>query len=109
MDEKQKPTIFRKETLERVSSPEQLSDYLRVTNPGIWIVLAAVVVKYLSVGGVLNGTSFNLSDARRQSNDNFRMTENTRMGCVSDKSFKHGSGDVKVGYNTVFHWANGNY
>ena len=27
-----------------VSSPEQLSDYLRVTNPGVWVVLSAVVL-----------------------------------------------------------------
>jgi hypothetical protein len=35
--------LFRKETLDRIASPEQLKDYLRVTNPGIWIVLAAVI------------------------------------------------------------------
>jgi hypothetical protein len=41
--EKKKRSIFRKETLDRISSPEQLTDYLRVTSPGIWIVLAAIV------------------------------------------------------------------
>ncbi len=43
MEEQQKPSIFREETLKRISSPEQLTDYLRVTNPGIWVVLAAVL------------------------------------------------------------------
>ncbi len=43
MEEKKKANIFRAETLKRISSPEQLTDYLRVTSPGIWIVLAAVV------------------------------------------------------------------
>ena len=38
-----KASIFRKETLERISSPEQLTDYLRVTTPGLWIVFAAIV------------------------------------------------------------------
>jgi hypothetical protein len=37
-------TVFRKKTLDRISSPEQLTDYLRVTNPGIWVVLAAVIL-----------------------------------------------------------------
>ena len=37
-------SVFRKKSLERVSSPEQLNDYIRVTNPGIWIVLAAAAV-----------------------------------------------------------------
>ena len=37
-------TVFRKKTLERISSPEQLTDYMRVTNVGIWIVLVAVIL-----------------------------------------------------------------
>lgn len=36
--------IFRKKSLDRVSSPEQLEDYMRVTSPGIWMVLAAVII-----------------------------------------------------------------
>ena len=37
-------TIFRQKTIDRISSPEQMTDYLRVTNPGIWAVLAAVLL-----------------------------------------------------------------
>ena len=40
----QNQTIFRKEALDHVTSPEQLSEYLRVTNPGIWLVLAAALL-----------------------------------------------------------------
>lgn len=36
--------IFRKETTDRLSSPEQLDDYMKVTSPGIWIVLIAVIL-----------------------------------------------------------------
>ena len=36
--------IFRKKSLDRISSPEQLNDYIRVANPGIWMILAAVVI-----------------------------------------------------------------
>jgi len=36
--------LFRKESMERVSSPEQLNDYLHVTTPAIWVVLAAVIL-----------------------------------------------------------------
>ena len=28
----------------RISSPDQLTDYLRVTNPGVWVLLASVVL-----------------------------------------------------------------
>jgi hypothetical protein len=43
MEEKGK-SVFREKTLERISSPEQLNDYLHVTNPGIWAVLTAVII-----------------------------------------------------------------
>lgn len=42
-------TLFRKKTLERISSPEQLTDYLKVTNAGIWIVLGAVIALLIGV------------------------------------------------------------
>ncbi len=36
--------IFRKKSLERVASPEQLNDYIRAASPGMWMVLLAAVV-----------------------------------------------------------------
>lgn len=36
--------LFRKSSIDRVSSPEQLNDYVRVSNPGVWMILSAVVV-----------------------------------------------------------------
>ena len=36
--------LFRKKSMDRVSSPEQLNDYIRVTSLGLWLVLAAVVI-----------------------------------------------------------------
>ena len=44
MAENEKQTIFRQKTLDRINSPEQLTDYLRVTSPGIWVVLAVVIL-----------------------------------------------------------------
>lgn len=37
-------SIFRKASLDRVSNPEQLNDYIRVTNPGVWMILCAVIL-----------------------------------------------------------------
>ena len=34
--------VFRKRVSERISSPEQLNDYIKVSNPSIWIILGAV-------------------------------------------------------------------
>ena len=28
----------------RISSPDQLTDYLRVTNPGVWVLLASIIL-----------------------------------------------------------------
>jgi hypothetical protein len=36
--------LFRKKSIERISSPEQLHDYMRVTSPRLWMLLAAVVL-----------------------------------------------------------------
>ena len=41
--------LFRKSSIDRVSSPEQLNSYIRVSNPGVWLVLAAVVLLLLGV------------------------------------------------------------
>ena len=36
--------IFRDKSMERVSAPEQLDDYIRVPSPGMWMVMGAVVL-----------------------------------------------------------------
>ena len=40
MDEK----IFRKKSLERVSSPDQLDIYIKAANPKMWMLLAAIIL-----------------------------------------------------------------
>lgn len=37
-------TIFREKSLEKISSPEQMNDYIRVSSPSVWMVLTAVIV-----------------------------------------------------------------
>ena len=37
-------TIFRKKAMNRISSPEDLTSYMRVTSPGMWVILAAVII-----------------------------------------------------------------
>ena len=34
--------LFRKKSLERISSPEELHDYMRVTSPRLWMLLGAI-------------------------------------------------------------------
>ena len=52
--------IYRKGSLERIQSPEQLNDYLRVTNPSVWLLLTAVI---LLLAGLLVWGSFTYIDS----------------------------------------------
>ena len=45
--------LFKKSNIDRVSSPEQLHDYVRVANPGLWMIISAIVI--LLVGVVIWG------------------------------------------------------
>ena len=36
--------LFRKKSLDKVKSPESLDDYIRVSNPGVWLLLISVIV-----------------------------------------------------------------
>ena len=39
-----KKPLFRQKSLDRVSSPEQLDAYMKVSSPGIWMILGAVII-----------------------------------------------------------------
>lgn len=43
-------TIFRKKSLERIASPDQLDDYLKVSNPSIWLILLALMLALIAAG-----------------------------------------------------------
>ena len=43
MEEKEKK-LFREKSVKKISSPEELNDYIRVTTPSVWIVLLALVL-----------------------------------------------------------------
>ena len=47
--EKSDQSLFRKKTVDKISSPEQLTEYLKVTSPRMWIILAAVIMVLLAV------------------------------------------------------------
>lgn len=36
--------IFRKKSLDKVKSPENLDDYIQVSNPGVWLLLISVIL-----------------------------------------------------------------
>ena len=36
--------LFKKSSMDKVSSPEQLQDYVKVANPGLWMMISAIVI-----------------------------------------------------------------
>lgn len=46
---KAKTSIFREKSLDRISSPEEIDDYIKVTSPGMWLVLGTVFLLFAAV------------------------------------------------------------
>ncbi|MBR6916557.1 MAG: hypothetical protein IKN38_00095 [Clostridia bacterium] len=42
-------SIFREKSINKVSGPESLNDYIKVTTPSVWIVLAALLVLLVGI------------------------------------------------------------
>lgn len=40
--------VFRAKSMERVFSPDQLNDYIRVYNPSVWVIILAVTILLVS-------------------------------------------------------------
>lgn len=45
--------LYRKKSMDRIISPDQLTDYLHVTNPGVWMILTAIIL--LLIGFIVWG------------------------------------------------------
>ncbi len=58
--------LYREKSLERISSPEKLDDYIRVTTPRIWIILAAILVLLMGViiWGIYGSVEVTTSDGQ---------------------------------------------
>ena len=76
-------SIFRKVSLDRVSNPEQLNDYIRVTNPGVWMIMSAVI---LLLAGICVWGIFGRMDTTITAG---AVTENNQTVCyVKDSEFQ---------------------
>ena len=58
-----KKNIFRKESLEKMSSPEKLNDYIKVSNPSVWVILGAIAIMLIAV--VVWGVTYELPEGIR--------------------------------------------
>ena len=57
-------SIFRQKNIDKVSSPEKLDDYIRVTTPSVWITLLAIVILLAGtiIWGCFGGLTIHNSD-----------------------------------------------
>lgn len=46
--------IFRQKNIDKINSPESLNEYIKVTNPSVWIILVGVIL--LIIGALVFGT-----------------------------------------------------
>ena len=53
--------MFRKNAMDRISSPEELHDYIRVTSPRLWMLLTAILV--LLVGFIVYAAAATINDS----------------------------------------------
>ena len=42
-------SVFREKSLEKMSSPDQMDDYIKVMTPPVWIALIALVVLIIGI------------------------------------------------------------
>lgn len=91
--EEQKTGVFRQKSLERISSPEQLNDYLKVTNPGIWVIMAVVI---LLIGGLF---AWSMTGRLETVTDGEAIVENGQAQIyITDQT----KGDIKAGMTLRF-------
>ena len=68
--------LFRKKSLEHITSPEELHDYMRVTTPRLWMILTAIVV--LLAGFIIYASTARMENTMpiRIQVENYSLTEN---------------------------------
>ncbi len=59
-------SLFRKKSIDRISSPEQLNDYIRVSTPPLWLALIATLL--LLIGALAWGV-FGTMDIHTQTGE----------------------------------------
>ncbi len=93
--------LFRKQSMDRISSPEKLEDYMRVTSPGIWMILTAVIVLLAgliicaSIGKV--ETKYPVEAGVSEGNASVLLDADTEYTVQKGMTLRIGDGDYKIG------------
>lgn len=101
MEEIMDNQLFRKQSMDRISSPEKLEDYMRVTSPGIWMILTAVIVLLAgliicaSIGKV--ETKYPVEAGVSEGNASVLLDADTEYTVQKGMTLRIGDGDYKIG------------
>jgi len=57
-----KSDLFRKEAVDKITSPEELNLYVRVLNPRIWLILAGILIAVAGLAVFTASTGFPVWD-----------------------------------------------
>ncbi len=57
-----KSNLFRKEAVERITSPEDMNTYVKVLNPRVWLILAGIGIAVIGLAVFVSGTGFPVWD-----------------------------------------------
>ena len=82
-------SLFRKESMDSITSPEALSDYLHVTSPTVWLILIAIILllaglliwsSVASIDSFATGTAQVENGSMRIYFDNEQIARNVKSG-----------------------------
>ncbi len=57
-----KDNLFRKEAVERITSPEDMNAYVKVLNPRVWLILGGVAIAIVGIAAFVASTGFPVWD-----------------------------------------------
>ncbi|MCR4745723.1 MAG: hypothetical protein K5894_10925 [Lachnospiraceae bacterium] len=57
-------SIFREKSMSQINSPEKLNEYIRISTPGIWMTIVAIVLVIVGVliWGIFTRFDLNMND-----------------------------------------------
>ena len=57
-----KTELFRKEAVEKITSPEDLNVYIKVLNPRVWLILVGIAAAIVGIAVFVASTGFPIQD-----------------------------------------------
>ena len=96
--------IFREKSLEQISSPERMNDYLQVTNPAVWLVLVAIILLLAGMliwSSIASIDSFATGTAQVENGSMVIMFDDTQIASSVEPGMKVTVGDASETITSV--------